>query len=342
MEYLIGAVLGLLAGAATAWIVAISRRKGLEEEISRLKGDNASIHARMEEKELRASEIRKEIDDFKGTVEKLRAEAATLDKDRIRLETELQNQKTATEEKMELLHKAELKLQDTFKALSAEALNKNNEAFLDLAKTKMGAYQKEASMELEARKKAIDELVKPIHESLVKVDSKLQESEKARNEAYGRLSEQVKGMALTQQQLQSETGNLVKALRAPQVRGRWGEIQLKRVVEMAGMLDHCDFEEQISTSTEDGRLRPDLVVHLPGGKDVIVDAKTPLKSYLEAIETTDEATREAMFKDHARQVRDHITKLGSKTYWSQFNTSPEFVVMFLPGETFYSSALQND
>jgi DNA recombination protein RmuC len=175
------------------------------------------------------------------------------------------------------------------------------------------------------------------------VDGSLREVEKERLSSYAGLLEQVRAMASANQALQIETGNLVKALRAPHVRGRWGEIQLRRVVEMAGMLDYCDFEEQISVEGDNGRLRPDLVVRLPGGKTVIVDAKAPLAAYLDAVEgTADESERERLLREHARQVRDHMTALGSKAYWSQFQPAPDFVVMFLPGETFFSAACQHD
>ena len=232
-------------------------------------------------------------------------------------------------------------LHDAFAALSAEALRRNNESFLQLAHTKLGEITQTAALELDARRSAVDELVRPIKESLAKVDGTLREAELARTGAYAALLEQVKAMAQTQHRLQAETGNLVKALRAPNVRGRWGEIQLRRVVEMAGMLDYCDFEEQASVMTEDGQLRPDLVVKLPGGKTVVVDAKAPLAAYLDAIDGTD-TDRETLLRDHARQVRDHIVRLGSKSYWSQFQPAPDFVVMFLPGETFFSAACEHD
>ncbi|MGH7498745.1 MAG: DNA recombination protein RmuC [Gemmatimonadales bacterium] len=236
-----------------------------------------------------------------------------------------------------------VRLRETFSALSAEALRQNNESFLQLARSRLGEFQQRAWSDLEKRQHAVDELVRPIHEALARVDGKIQEVEKERIASYAGLVEQVKAMALTQQALQAETGNLVKALRAPHVRGRWGEIQLRRVVEMAGMLDYCDFLEQTSVLGEQGRLRPDLIVRLPGGKTVIVDAKAPLAAYLDAVDgNLDDGARERLLQDHARQVRDHMVGLGSKAYWNQFQPAPDFVVMFLPGETFFSAACQHD
>ncbi|HTS64599.1 MAG TPA: DNA recombination protein RmuC [Candidatus Acidoferrales bacterium] len=182
----------------------------------------------------------------------------------------------------------------------------------------------------------------PVRESLDKVDHKIQELEKARAGAYATLSEQVRSLVETQSQLRTETGKLVTALRTPSARGRWGEIQLKRVVEMAGMLDHCDFWPQTTLQGEEGRLRPDLVVRLPAGKTIVVDAKTPLEGYLAAVEATDDATRKARLADHARQVRTHLASLGRKSYWEQFDQAPEFAVLFLPGESFFSAALETD
>ena len=259
------------------------------------------------------------------------------------LETRITEERKAAEEKLVLVKQAEAALSDAFKSLSADALKSNNQAFLDLAQGTLEKFQQGAKSDLEARQKAVDELVKPIRESLEKVDGKLGEIEKARVGAYAELSTQVKGLVETHlPMLRNETANLVKALRQPTVRGRWGEIQLKRVVEMAGMLDHCDFYEQENRTTEDGRLRPDLVVRLPGGKQIVVDAKTAISSYLNSVEAADEASQQSWLVDHARQVRDHMIALGRKGYWEQFDPTPEFVVLFLPGEMFFSAALQHD
>jgi DNA recombination protein RmuC len=260
-----------------------------------------------------------------------------------RLEERAAAERRAAGEKLALLEQAELKLREAFASLAAEALRQNNQSFLALAQTKLGEFQQSAASDLEKRQKAVDDLVRPIQEALVRVDGKLQEVEKDRIASYAGLTEQVKAMAQSQQALQSETGNLVKALRTPQVRGRWGEVQLKRVVEMAGMLDYCDFQEQASVETADGRLRPDLIVRLPGGKTVVVDAKAPLAAYLDAVDgNLDDGARELLLKDHARQVRDHMVSLSGKAYWNQFQPAPDFVVMFLPGETFFSAACQHD
>lgn len=260
-----------------------------------------------------------------------------------RLEERAEAERRSSADKLELLGHAETRLREAFGALSAEALRQNNQSFLHLAQTKLGEFQQGASSDLEKRQHAVNALVRPIQDALARVDGRIEEVERARLSSYAGLVEQVKAMALAQQALHAETGNLVKALRAPHVRGRWGEIQLRRVVEMAGMLDHCDFLEQVSVEGENGRLRPDLIVTLPGGKTVVVDAKAPLAAYLDAVDgALDDVARERLLRDHARQVRDHIVSLGSKGYWNQFHPAPDFVVMFLPGETFFSAACQFD
>lgn len=249
---------------------------------------------------------------------------------------------TLAEAKVELLQRLEKQLTDTFKALSGDVLKENSRSFLELAAAKFEQLSQGAHMDLQARQKAIDELLKPIRESLSKNVETHQELKKILTTTHVSLGEQVKGLLSAQTNLQQETANLAKALRMPHVRGRWGEMQLKRVVEIAGMLEHCDFYEQRSFSHEDGRLRPDLVVQLPGGKQLVVDSKVPLMSYLEAIESKEEGVRLQKMGEHARLVRSHIQKLSSKNYWDQFDAAPEFVILFLPGEPFFSAALEGD
>ena len=258
------------------------------------------------------------------------------------LATRLEEQQSQTEEKLALLGAAEARLTTAFKALSADALNSNNASFLSLAKASLETFHQAAKGDLEQRQSAIDSLVKPVRESLDKVDAKIQELEKAREFAYGAIKEQVGSLLETQNYLRQETSNLVRALRSPVTRGRWGEMQLKRVIEMAGMLDHCDFFEQESAESDGRRQRPDVVIKLPGSKNVVIDAKTPLAAYLEAIEAGEDGQRKIKLLEHARQVRNHIEALSKKSYWEQFEPTPEFVILFLPGESFFSAALEHD
>jgi DNA recombination protein RmuC len=245
--------------------------------------------------------------------------------------------------KLGVLEDARGSLETTLKALAADALASSNQSFLELAKAQLEQLQQKTTTDLEQRKQAVEHLVAPIRESLSKVDVRLHELEVVRTRAYSELATQVRSLAETQKELRSETGNLVSALRdRPNVRGRWGEIQLRRVVEMAGMLEHCDFETQAHVATEDGRFRPDLVVKLPGGGNVVVDAKVACQAYIEALECTDDDLRAVKLRDHARQVRDHVSKLAAKSYWSQFQRTPDFVVLFIPGENFLNAALEQD
>lgn len=267
---------------------------------------------------------------MRGRVEHERRVAAEL----------VEREQVVAAEKVEAVTAARDELANQFSALSTAALEQNNARFLALAEERIKAQQAAGKTELDAQKRGVEQLVKPVAEKLAAVDRVLRDMEKERAEAYGGLNRQLVEVTETQQRLHAETANLVTALRAPHVRGRWGEVQLKRVCEMAGMLAHCDFYEQRSVTSDTGVLRPDLVVRLPGGKDVVVDAKTPLSAYLDAVEAKDEAEREAHLDNYARHVREHIQKLSAKSYAAQFDSSPEFVVMFLPGEVFYSAALE--
>ena len=258
------------------------------------------------------------------------------------LKTELACERNAAAEKLALLDESRHKLSETFQALSAEALRNNNQSFLDLANVSLERFQESARGDLEKRQTAITELVKPVRESLEKVDTKIQEIEKTRAGAYEALTQQVRAMMEAQGALRTEAHNLTQALRSPVVRGRWGEVQLRRVVELAGMLAHCDFIEQVSVDGEGGRQRPDLLVNLPGGRQIVVDAKAPLAAYLEGMDCRDEEARVRKLAAHAVQIRSHIDALARKAYWEQFAQAPEFVVLFLPGESFFSAALEHD
>jgi DNA recombination protein RmuC len=321
VDLVIGGLAGLLCGSLLTWLVLRSRTAALEERLSIL------------ERALAAE---------KANLAQLSQAQTELVASKARLESALEAERTAGKEKLGLLTHAGDELQNAFKALAADALKNNNSSFLQIAQETLKRFQSEAKGDLEARQKAVADLIAPVRESLNKVDQQIQQMEVARSGAYGDLKAQVQSLMTTQQELRSETGNLVRALRTPYVRGRWGEIQLRRVVEIADMLPYCDFSEQETINTDRGRLRPDLIVKLPGGKNVVVDAKTPLDAFLLAIEAQDEEARRAHYIDHARQVRAHIDKLGHRSYWEQLEATPEFVVMFVPGETFFSAALEHD
>lgn len=331
MEWML-ILLALAAGAAGGWYAAHSR--GLAAR-ARLEADIGSEKRRAEDALLQVREERERAQAAEEARGRLAAESA-------RLGEEIKQAKARAEEITALLAQTREQFREAFQALSSEALRGNNQTFLELAKATLEKYQSEARGDLESRQKAVETLVAPIKESLEKVGLQVQEMEKARAEAYGGLTEQVRLLQATQEKLHSETGNLVKALRNPTVRGRWGEMQLKRVVEFVGMVDHCHFDPQASVTTEDGRLRPDMIVHLPGGKNIVVDSKVPLIAYADAWEATSEEERRAKLKEHARQVRSHMAALGTKGYWKEFDSAPEFVVMFLPGESLFSAALEQD
>lgn len=331
-----------LAGVLLGWLfkarLADARLQGSQANEAEL----AILTERLRSRDEELLRLRSDLGEAHSLQEGLRQNVSDLRSREAELATTLEQERIAMREKLAGLEEARLSFADAFKALSAEALQVNNRSFLELAHATLGKFQEGAKGELEKRQQAIVELVAPVKTTLEKFEQQVQQVEKTRENAYATLTEQVKALAESQGQLKQETANLVKALRAPQTRGRWGELQLKRVVEMAGMLDHCDFFEQASTDTEEGRLRPDMIIKLPGGKNIVVDAKAPLAAYLDALETDDEVARRRKLQDHARHVKDHLVKLGRKSYQDQFQPSPDFVVLFLPGETFYSAALEAD
>ncbi len=337
------ALAGFVIGGASVWYLGrAGTRAAYERGRAETRVQEATLRERLAGREEQIQALKAELGEREGELRRLQSEAMSLRTEQSRLETTLEKERRAAQEKLALVDEAQTRLSDAFKALSSDALKSNNQQFLELAKSTLEKFQEGARGDLDARRKAIDELVKPVRESLEKVDGKINDLEKARVGAYESLQQQVRSLLETQKELRSETSNLVKALRSPVVRGRWGEIQLRRVVEMAGMVDHCDFFEQAAATGEDGRLKPDLVVKLPGGKNIVVDAKAPLAAYLDALETEDETERRTRLADHARQIRQHVQALGRKSYWDQFEPTPEFVVLFLPGETFFSAALEQD
>jgi len=312
---------GLVIGAGFAWMLAQSKSAALAE---------------------RKAELEREISSVRSQLSQQQVDNSALQAGKAAVEATLDSERRGTEEKLRLLAGASEELKAQFKALATSALESSNASFLQLAKGTLEKYQSEARGELEKREKAVETMVKPISDSLKQVDEHVRELEKSRAEAYGNLTSQVASLLKTQEALQAETGNLVKAMREPQARGRWGELQLRRCLELAGMLNYCDFREQVTVSRDDRNLRPDVIVKLPGEKNIVVDAKVPLAAYLAALEAPDDATRKERLTDHARQVRQHIDTLSSKSYWNQFEPTPEFVVLFLPGEVFFRAAMDAD
>src|SRR5258706_800903 len=296
-------------------------------------GQVADSQARGLERDLAA--VREEIKTVREEKAQLQARVASLD-------TALKLHTAAQEERLAVVVQAKQEFREAFGALAADALRNNNSSFLEQAKSALGRIQSDAQGDLDLRKQAVENLVAPIHEKLGKFDLQLRLLEEARNTAYGELKNQVASLKEGQESLRSETGNLVKALGAPAVRGRGGEIQLRRVIEMAGMLSYCDFVEQQTLTVDDRRMRPDVIVKLPGGKTIVVDAKTPLQAYLDAHESSTDEMRQSKLELHSAQVREHMRQLSLKAYSEQFENTPEIVVMFLPGESSFSAALEHD
>ena len=272
----------------------------------------------------------------------LQSRLARLREARAALEAELAAERSRLEERTAAFEQARQQLSETFDSLAGKALDRHTETFLRLARENLSRLQEQAAARLEEKEKGIEHLVRPIRETLEKTEQQIRRMENERREAFGTLTEQLRAMSEAQNRLQLETRHLVQALRRPEVRGQWGEMTLRRVVELAGMAEHCDFSEQVHRATEGGAVRPDMIVHLPDRRRIVVDAKTPLDAYLEAVEATDDALREQALQRHARNLRNHVRQLASKAYWEQFEDTPDFVVLFIPGDQFLSHALTTD
>lgn len=343
MEYALCVLIGLLIGGVVAWVAASSRiSKSLVAKLEDADRRAGAAESRASALEGTLQELRSQNQNLSEELEKIRERLSEENIARVRAETQLTETLQRLEEEKNILADAKSRLSDTFKALAADTLDKSTAAFLQLAKKTFDAVLSDARGDLGQRQEAIRGIVKPLTESLARFEDHVRTVEKERQDAYSGLKEHLTLLAASHQQLQRETANLVTALRKPQVRGRWGEMTLRRVVELAGMSEHCDFAEQVTATAEEGRLRPDLVVQLPAGREIVVDAKVSLEAYLDAVAAESEEKRKAAFARHAAQVRNHMNALADKRYWGQFTKAPEFVVMFIPGESFFGAAVDAD
>lgn len=337
---------GLAAGAALASVFSMVSRARIERQTAtatrELSASLAASNAHLDDAGERIVDLQAQLAARESVHSGVQRDLATSQEDRARLVAGRDAERKAAVEKLELLRDAETKLRDAFQSLSSEALRQNNQSFLELARTSLSEFQQTARLDLDGRHKAIEDLVLPLKESLTQVDAKLQQVELNRIGTHSALTEQLRSLHQAQHTLQVETGRLVQALRSPNVRGQWGELQLRRVVEAAGMLEYCDFDLKESSSADGIRLTPDMIVRLPGGKNVVVDAKVPASAYLDAMEADDDAARDGRLREHARQVRDHVVRLGNKSYWAHFQPAPDLVIMFVPGEALLGAALQRD
>src|SRR5262245_30325767 len=347
MEYVIWTIGGLVVGAVLSWLIAT---KHAESELANKVGEAERRSTISETKaaaaEATTTELRRQYEEVhrkeNDQLQQLRAQLLSETEGRVRAETEKEELTQRLDDEKRLLEEAREKLTDTFKALASTTLENSNNAFLSLAKETFDKVLAEAKGDLGKREEAINGLVKPLAESLKTFDEHVRTLETTRQQAYTSLESNLKVLTESQDKLQKETAHLVTALRTPQIRGRWGEMTLKRVVELAGMSEHCDFTEQLSVLTEQGLIRPDLVVHLPAAREIVVDAKVSLEAYLVALSAESEQARKEALARHATQIRAHMSQLSARTYWEQFDKAPEFVVMFIPGESFFAAAADAD
>lgn len=330
ISILAGAAFGLVIGGLVGW--GLGR---LGDGASAPRSEAAAARARADELAKQITHLDAALLARDQALTEARGQAAEQSERLVRATAELDGERRAGADRIRLLEQAEQTLRDAFATVSADALRANNQSFLQLAKASLSEFQKQAVVDLDHRQRSIDGLVKPLQDTLSQVNTKLLEVEKERASSNSQMREQLQTLA-------TATTHLERALQTPHVRGGWGEVQLRRVVELAGMLDHCDFSEKTTVQTADGKLVPDMVVHLPGGRQIVVDAKVPYVAYREAAEAEQDVERAAKLREHAGQVRAHMVQLGSRAYWTQFQPAPEFVFMFLPGEGYFSAALQHD
>ncbi|MCP5111105.1 MAG: DNA recombination protein RmuC [bacterium] len=343
LVFFLALAVGLIFGGLAVWLML---RADTNNAYGRAKSEMVAEHTALTERlsgrEARIEDLTKERDQLRGELKRLREENADLKAANAELETHVEESQKSADEKLTILSGAHEHLVESFKAASQEVMQNNNHLFLEMANQAIERIQQGGDSESESRQQAINELVKPLRESLERVDANIQEMERTRAAAYAGISDQVKTLVSSQDLLRNETTNLVNVLRTPGPQGRWGEVQLRRVVELAGMISYCDFEEQVSVTGGDGRQRPDMVIRLPNERLVAVDAKVSLKAYAEALDAPDEQSRVENLREHAAQVRAHLEALSANGYLDQFKEAPEFIVAFLPGEAFFSAALQQD
>jgi len=331
------AVLGLVLGCAVGWLWAKAKSAG------RLANLQVEAEGKVRAAESAANELRLQLEALRISLEQLQEKLRAEGEQRASAQARHEEAQSNLEEQKKLLDEAQRKLADTFNALAAEALKSNNQSFVALAKSTFETIQAQARGDLETREKAIEGMVGPLRDALDRYEKQIQEMERVRQSAYGGLEQHLKQLASEAEKLQQQTGSLATALKGgPQVRGRWGEMTLRRVVELAGMSEHCDFTEQETLTGETGRQRPDMIVNLPGGRRIAVDAKVPLLAYLDAASATNEDDRRKNLARHGQLVRAHLNQLAVRSYWEQFDPAPEMVVLFLPGESFFAAALEQD
>lgn len=331
-----GAIAGAIAGGTVGWLLAASRTR--RQDAAGLR----DVERRLAAQEGSAATVREELERGRETVDRLQAALRAVTAEKADAEARASESRTGLDEQKRLLEEAKARLGEAFRALAADALKSSNEDFLRLAEQRFKTLAQEAAGDLEARKTAVGALVQPLQQALEAYQQEARALEEKRLREISGVGRQLTDVAQAQTALQRETSNLVNALRAPQVRGRWGEIALRKTAELAGMTKHCDFSEQESVQVEGGRLRPDMIVHLPAKRDIVVDAKVALNAYLEALEASSPEQREAALGRHAQQVRMHVRRLASKEYWNQFPQAPDFVVLFIPGEAFFAAAVERD